>query len=301
MPPNFKQQQAQPPTVMVFDSGVGGLSVCQSILASCPDVRIVYVADNAAFPYGTKSDEYLRERIVNVLSEQYITYHPDMLVIACNTASTLVLPELRERLSIPVVGVVPAIKPAASETQTGVIGLLATSATVQRSYTDQLISDFAPHCEVVRVGSSRLVEIAEEYLRGEPVSGVELGEIISSFFCEDLSATVDKIVLGCTHFPLLRAQLEESSPKGVEWIDSGDAIALRVKNLLKNEAQEQVSSCSYQTDNLIHHVIFTGDELINEFFESMLFSLGFKHFKLAGNISFEQKLSKNAYSEKPKG
>ncbi len=269
---------------MVFDSGVGGLSVCQSILVSCLGVRIVYVADNAAFPYGTKSDDYLRERIVTVLSDQYITHQPDVLVIACNTASTLVLPDLRERLSIPVVGVVPAIKPAALETKTGVIGLLATSATVRRSYTDQLISEFAPHCDVVRVGSSRLVEMAEEHLRGEAVSELELGEITSSFFSENLSAPIDKVVLGCTHFPLLRAQLEKCSPKGVEWVDSGDAIALRVKNLLEHLIGEHSSPSNHQTDKLIHEVIFTGNELANDFFKSMLCSLGFKSFKLAGRI-----------------
>jgi len=279
---NLKAQQALSPTVMVFDSGVGGLSVCQSILVSCPSVRIVYVADNAAFPYGTKTDDYLRERIVSVLSDQCMTHQPDVLVIACNTASTLVLPDLRERLSIPVVGVVPAIKPAALESKTGVIGLLATSATVQRSYTDQLISEFAPHCDVVRIGSSRLVEMAEEYLRGESVSELELRDITSSFFSEDLSIPIDKVVLGCTHFPLLREQLEKNSPKGVEWIDSGDAIALRVKGLLNNLIGEHTSSCSYQTDNLIHDVIFTGNELANEFFKSSLCSLGFKTFKLAG-------------------
>ena len=286
---------------MVFDSGVGGLSVCQSIFAACPDVRIVYVADNAAFPYGTKSDEYLRMRIVKVLSEQYITHSPDILVIACNTASTLVLPDLRASLSIPVVGVVPAIKPAALASKTGVIGLLATSATVQRSYTDQLISEFAPQCNVVRVGSRRLVEIAEEYLRGLPVNERELREITSSFFEGGLSAPVDRIVLGCTHFPLLRAQLEAISPKGVEWIDSGDAVALRVRGLLKLCVQGHASSDNMQTDSLMHHVVFTGNGQTNEFFKSMLCTLGFTHFKLSINVSREKVLSENAYSEKPKG
>ena len=290
MPHKVTNQQVSPPMILVFDSGVGGLSVCQSILALCSDVRIVYIADNAAFPYGTKSDEYLRARIVKVLSEQCAARQPDVLVIACNTASTLVLPDLRERLSIPVVGVVPAIKPAASGTQTGVIGLLATPATIQRTYTNQLISDFAPHCKMVRVGSSRLVEIAEEYLRGEPVNGVELTEITSSFFDESHNASIDKIVLGCTHFPLLRDQLEESSPKSVEWMDSGNAIAQRVKALLENVAWKQASSSRNQPVKIIHHIIFTGDCPTNEFFESMLYSLGFKYVKLAGNISPDHKL-----------
>lgn len=267
------------PTVLVFDSGVGGLSVCQSILMRCPECRILYTADNAAFPYGTKSETYLRKRILDVLSAQCEKYQPDIVVIACNTASTLVLPDLRAALSLPVVGVVPAIKPAATESRTGVIGLLATAATVRRSYTDQLVSEFAPHCEVVRVGSSRLVEIAEAYLIGQAVDHSELVEITSAFFCDSLERPVDKIVLGCTHFPLLREALECTAPNRVEWVDSGDAIAKRVQGLIQHLKVNITAS-----DTPMHRIMFTGENIVNPHFETRLSLLGFDQFEVEGNI-----------------
>lgn len=269
----------RPPTVLVFDSGVGGLSVCQSILSHCSGVRIVYVADNASFPYGTKSEDFLRRRITTVLSGQCEQYQPDMLVIACNTASTLVLSDLREILSIPVVGVVPAIKPAAETTQTGVIGLLATSATVQRRYTDQLVADFAAHCDVIRVGSSRLVEIAELHLRGDEVSETELTGILADFFCQTLPRPVDKIVLGCTHFPLLKTQLERCVPYAVEWIDSGSAIANRIKGLFDTAGLTLDASIAP-----LHFVRFTGAAVANEHFNRRLSLLGFQDFEIEEHI-----------------
>ena len=280
MSPSIINEVAQrPPTVLVFDSGVGGLSVCQSILSLCSGVRIVYVADNASFPYGTKSEDYLRSRITTVLSGQCEQYQPDMLVIACNTASTLVLSDLREMLSIPVVGVVPAIKPAAETTQTGVIGLLATSATVQRHYTDQLVADFAAHCDVIRVGSSRLVEMAELYLRGDEVSEAELKGILAEFFCEALSRPVDKIVLGCTHFPLLKTQLEQCAPYPIEWIDSGSAIAKRIQGLFDSVGLTLDASITP-----MHRVRFTGAAVANDHFNHSLSLLGFQHFEIEEHI-----------------
>ncbi len=274
-PSAIEEVVQRPPTVLIFDSGVGGLSICQSILSRCSGVRIIYVADNASFPYGTKSEDYLRRRITFVLSGQCEQYQPDMLVIACNTASTLVLSDLRAVLSIPVVGVVPAIKPAAETTQTGVIGLLATAATVQRHYTDQLVADFATHCDVIRVGSSRLVEMAESYLRGESVSETELAEILADFFCNTMPRRVDKIVLGCTHFPLLKAQLEQCAPHPVEWIDSGNAIAKRVTGLFDSAGLASDSSIE-----LMHKVRFTGSAVANKHFNQRLRLLGFQDFEI---------------------
>lgn len=265
----------RPPSVLVFDSGVGGLSICQSILLHCPGVCIIYVADNASFPYGTKSEDYLRSRITTVLSKQCEQYQPDILVIACNTASTLVLSDLRDMLTIPVVGVVPAIKPAAESTKTGAIGLLATPATVQREYTDQLVDDFAAHCDVIRVGSSRLVEMSERYLRGAGVNQTELADILAGFFCESLSRSVDKIVLGCTHFPLLKPHLERCVPHAIEWIDSGSAIAKRIKGLCGS--LELALDASIEP---MHSVRFTGVAEANEHFNDHLLLLGFQNFEI---------------------
>ena len=167
---------------MLCDSGVGGLSICPPLLAALPDVHISYLADFEGFPYGTRSEQSLRDRVLSLVTPLMDQVQPDVLVIACNTASTLLLPDLRACLKIPVVGVVPAIKPAAVHSLTKKIGLLATPATVTRTYIDQLIEDFAPDSLVIKVGSSRLVELAEDWLFGRPVDRAEINAILLPFF-----------------------------------------------------------------------------------------------------------------------
>lgn len=220
---------SRPPRVLVFDSGVGGLSILAEIHARLPQCELVYACDNAAFPYGTKNEEELVERVDIVLKALIRQVAPDIVVVACNTASTVALPRIRAHFHNPVVGVVPAIKPAAKITSTRVIGLLATPGTVARPYTQRLIEDFASHCLVHRLGSRRLVEIAESKLRNRPADIGEIRDIISPLFAD---ADMDTVVLACTHFPLLRAELEAAAPRAVQWIDSGEAIARRVENLL---------------------------------------------------------------------
>ena len=214
-------------TVLIFDSGVGGLSVYQELQALIPQVQYIYAFDNAAFPYGELEEDVLLQRTQHIVCSLAEQHNVDLIVIACNTASTIVLPTLRERLSIPVVGVVPAIKPAATLSQTKVIGLLATPATIHRSYTHELISSFASDCEVRMIGSTRLVEIAEEKLRGLPVSINEIAEIIKPW-----QKDVDCIILGCTHFPLIKDEIRQALDKAIVIVDSGKAIANRVKGLL---------------------------------------------------------------------
>ncbi|PSW13135.1 glutamate racemase [Photobacterium sanctipauli] len=213
--------------VLIFDSGVGGLSIYQEIYRQLPQVQYVYAFDDAAFPYGELPDSELIERTSHIVTRLVERHQVDLVVIACNTASTIVLPSLREQLSIPVVGVVPAIKPAALASKRKAIGLLATPATITRQYTDILISQFANDCEVLRIGSTRLVEMAEEKLRGKPVSITELREILSAW-----QGKVDCIVLGCTHFPLIKEEVLLAVGEKVQVIDSGMAIANRVKALL---------------------------------------------------------------------
>ena len=160
--------------VAVYDSGVGGLSILQALMQSLPDLEYLFVSDNAAYPYGTKAEDEVLARANVVVRELIDRYSPEALVIACNTASTVCLPSLRSRFDIPIIGVVPAIKPAAQESSSKTIGLLATPATIKRAYTQGLIDEFAENCEVIRVGSSRLVDIAEMKLRGQDVSNDEL-------------------------------------------------------------------------------------------------------------------------------
>jgi glutamate racemase len=215
---------------LIFDSGVGGLSVLSEILRVRPTLSYVYVADNAGLPYGDKSAEWLQQRVSAVIGAALQMYTPKLLVIACNTASTLVLPQLRSEVSFPVVGVVPAIKPAAAISKNRVIGLLATPATVNRVYTDGLIQDFAKDCHVIRVGSSRLVELVERKLRDQPFPLDELQRICEPFLVA--TPQPDTIVLGCTHFPLVPAEIKTVLP-GMTLVDSGAAIAQRVQTLLE--------------------------------------------------------------------
>src|SRR5690606_36569535 len=217
------------PRVLVFDSGVGGLSILAEIRARVPHCELVYACDNGAFPYGTKGEEELVARVDWVLKALIRATAPDIVVVACNTASTVALPHVHAHFQKPVVGVVPAIKPAAKLTQSGVIGLLATPATVARPYTLGLIADFASHCTVHRLGSARLVQIAEDKLRGQTPKTTEIRYIISPLLADP---ALDTLVLACTHFPLLRAELEAADPRPVQWVDSGEAIARRVLDLL---------------------------------------------------------------------
>ncbi|MFP1681054.1 glutamate racemase [Alloalcanivorax sp. C16-1] len=219
--------------VLIFDSGVGGLSVVRALRAQLPGVPLAYVCDNAALPYGTKADDWLVARIVAVCAAAVAASGARALVVACNTASTLALEALRERLVIPVVGTVPAIKPAAALSRSGVIGLLATSATVCRPYTDRLIADFAAGHIVQRVAADTLVAQAERLIAGEPLDPDALDRALAPLWAEE---RLDTVVLGCTHFPLLSDVLAERAPRPVHWVDSGAAIARRVAQVLDPSA-----------------------------------------------------------------
>lgn len=221
--------------IVIFDSGVGGLSIYQEIKQSLPGLRVIYCSDTAAFPYGPKPEDEVVDRTSFCLGKLAQKYNPALAVIACNTASTISLPRVRRELDIPVVGVVPAIKTASEESRSRCIGLLATPGTVERDYTDQLINDFADDCHVIRVGSSDLVHLAEQHLRGEFIEPGQLKEIVAPFFTNGHQA--DAIVLGCTHFPLLRDELSKVSPDSVQWVDSGAAIARRVKYLIEHQPE----------------------------------------------------------------
>ncbi len=209
--------------VLVFDSGVGGLSILEAIRNQKPELSYAFVGDNAGLPYGDKAEAWLLERVPRVIEKALLSIECRLLVVACNTASTVVLPTLRSQFRFPVIGVVPAIKPAALISRKKIIGLLATPATIQRRYTDTLITEFAADCQVIKVGSSRLVTIAEEKLRGIRPDRQELTSILEPF----VMAGPDVVVLGCTHFPLLQHEFTALLPT-IVWVDSGQAIAQRV-------------------------------------------------------------------------
>src|SRR5260370_3187169 len=197
---------ASPPTILVFDSGVGGLTVLREIVGARPDAHYVYVADDAFFPYGHHAEEQIIARVVPLIGELIKTHAPDLVVIACNTASTLVMSHLRSAYTVPFVGTVPAIKPACARSKTRRVSVLGTSGTVKREYTKKLIEDFGQGCEVTLVGSPELASLAEAALRGHEVSDRDIFAEIAPCFVgagADQSARTDTIVLACTHYPLL--------------------------------------------------------------------------------------------------
>ena len=215
------------PRVLVFDSGVGGLSIVEAIDDLLSEWQLIYLADNAFFPYGDQPEEVVVERCVELITTTLAVHSADLIVIGCNTASTVVLPALRARFSCPVIGVVPAIKPAALQSHNRRIGLLATPATVRRPYLESLISEFALDCTITRVGSSELVRLAENWMATTTIDPRVLARILDPL----QEAGVDTVVLGCTHFPLIRPLLESVLGAGVNWVDSGSAIARRIQYL----------------------------------------------------------------------
>jgi len=218
--------------VLIFDSGVGGLSVVSEIRKALPDIQLTYVADDEFRPYGDKSEQQLRTRLPGLIWHMVETARPDIVVIACNTASTTALNEIRARVDIPVIGVVPAIKPAAALSRTKTIAVLGTPGTVKRRYVDGLIDDFAQGCHVILQGSVNLVDLAERKLSGKEIDLAEVRAEISPMFAGRSGADIDAVVLACTHFPLLADELKASVSQSVHWIDSGEAIANRVRSVL---------------------------------------------------------------------
>jgi glutamate racemase len=214
--------------ILFFDSGVGGLSVVGPARALLPTAPFVYAADSAGFPYGTKSEGEIAARVPALLGRLVERYRPRLVVIACNTASTIALSAVRNALDVPVVGTVPAIRPAALISKTRVIGVLGTEATVRQPYVDRLSAEFASDCTVIRHGSAALVTVAEGHLRGEPVAHDAVVAAIAPLFAAPAGARIDTVVLACTHFPLIADALTAASPHPVNFVDGSAGIARRI-------------------------------------------------------------------------
>ena len=221
-----------PATILVFDSGVGGLTVYREIKAALPAAHYIYVADDAGFPYGDQPEDALIQRILKVMGVAIAAHRPDLVVIACNTASTLALTQLRATFSVPFVGTVPAIKPACAQSQSKRIAVLGTQSTVGREYTRALIREFAAGCDVVLVGSAHLATYAEAELAGAPVADDAIKAEIAPCFVDMQSRRTDTVVLACTHYPLLTARFQAVAPWPVDWLDPAPAIARRVADLI---------------------------------------------------------------------
>ena len=223
------------PRILVFDSGLGGLTVFRALAAQRPDADYVYAADDLGFPYGPKSEAEVTALVLAALAGLIADHAPDCVVIACNTASTLVLPVLRARWpEIPFVGTVPAIKPAAELSQSRLISVLATPGTVARDYTRDLIEKFAQDCEVTLVGSKYLASLAEAHMRGESVADEEIAREIAPCFVSHDGRRTDAIVLACTHYPLLQDFFARLAPWPLRWIDPAPAIARRADHVISD-------------------------------------------------------------------
>ncbi|MBV8686103.1 MAG: glutamate racemase [Alphaproteobacteria bacterium] len=222
--------------LLVFDSGVGGLSVFAAIRARLPAAPLVYVADRAGYPYGTKPAALIEARVPALLGRLAERFDPELIVIACNTASTIALDAVRGALDLPIVGTVPAIKPAAALSRTRTIGVLGTEATVRQPYVDRLAAEFAADCRVLRHGSAALVELAERKLRGEPGAPDDYREAMAGLFAQPGGDEVDTIVLACTHFPLVEEELAAAAPRPVAFVDGKEGIARRTAWLTRERA-----------------------------------------------------------------
>lgn len=220
--------------LLIFDSGVGGLSVLGPIRTALPTAPIVYVADNAGYPYGTKDPKVIEARVPALLGRLVERFDPELIVIACNTASTIALDAVRSALDLPIVGTVPAIKPAAETSATRVIGVLGTEATVRQPYVDRLSEEFASDCTILRHGSAELVDLAEAKLRGEPTDPAAYRAILDGLLDQSGGDRMDTVVLACTHFPLVEKELAAAAPRPLRFVHGGNGIARRTTWLTRD-------------------------------------------------------------------
>src|SRR4051794_11795619 len=257
--------------LLVFDSGVGGLSVANEIRALLPRARLVYVADRAAYPYGTKRPEEIEARVPAILGRLAERFDPELIVIACNTASTIALDAVRSALDLPIVGTVPAIKPAAALSRTRAIGVLGTDATMRQPYVDRLAAEFAADCNVVRHGSAELVELAEAKLRGEEAELSAYRAILDGLFAQPGGERVDTIVLACTHFPLIEEELAAASSHPVQFVDGKEGIARRVAALTAHR--------EWPAEAPEHRALFTGGAAGLEAYRPAFAAFGFAELR----------------------
>ena len=221
--------------ILLFDTGVGGLSILEPVRRLLPRAPIAYAMDREGFPYGTKDPADLQVRIPALLGRLAEHVDPRIIVIACNTASVIALDPVREALHLPIVGTVPAIKPAAEISKTRVIGVLGTESTVRQPYVDNLSREFAADCTVIRHGSARLVELAEEHVAGAAPDIDEYRRVLDGLFSQPRGEEIDTVVLACTHFPLVEEQLAAAAPHPVRFVHGGDGIARRVAHLTEGQ------------------------------------------------------------------
>jgi glutamate racemase len=221
--------------ILLFDSGVGGLSVLAQVRKVLPDAPVIYTADNGGLPYGPKTEAEVAARVCGLLGRMSERYRPRLICIACNTASTIALGMVRDVLAVPIVGTVPAIKPAAEKTRSGTIGLLGTAATIRQPYVDRLAAEFAADQRLLRHAAPELVTAAEAKLRGEPVDPEVIARAVAGLRGQPGGEDIDTVVLACTHFPLLHNELAAAFGGGVAFVDGAAGIARRIVHLTQGQ------------------------------------------------------------------
>lgn len=221
--------------VLFFDSGIGGLSVLAAARALMPQMPVVYAADSAGFPYGTRPEGEIAARVPALLGRLVERYRPHLIVIACNTASTIALAAVRAALDLPIVGTVPAIKPAALLSKSRVFGVLGTDATVRQPYVDRLAAEHGADCTVLRHGSAALVQLAEAKLRGDPLDPAIARDALYGLLDQPGGDRMDTVALACTHFPLVEAELAAAAPHPITFVHGGDGIARRIAFLTQDQ------------------------------------------------------------------
>jgi len=236
--------------ILLFDSGVGGLTVLAELRKLLPQAPVIYFADTAGLPYGEKTEAEIAARVAGLLGRLSERYSPRLITIACNTASTIALGMVREVLHVPIVGTVPAIKPASEMTRTGVIGLLGTAATIRQGYVDRLEADFANDKRLIRHAAPRLVAAAEALLRGEPLDPSVFEEAAAGLRSQPGGEDIDTVVLACTHFPLIENQLHAALGTNVEFVHGAEGIARRIAYLTQGQQFLR---------NIPDFALFTGD------------------------------------------
>jgi glutamate racemase len=219
-------------SILVFDSGIGGLTILREVRVALPGRRIVYVGDDAGFPYGEWDEEQLIPRIVDLFERCVEAYTPELAIVACNTASTLIMPALRARFDIPIVGTIPPIKPAANQTASGLVSVLATPGTVKRPMVQKLVADYSGDADITLIGSTGLARLAEEHMQGLTIDQEKLSAELAPCFIEREGKRTDIVVLGCAHYPFLVHEMRRLAPWPVDWIEPAEAIARRVLSLI---------------------------------------------------------------------
>lgn len=257
--------------ILLFDSGVGGLTVYDALRAVLPQAPVIYAADLAGLPYGTKTEAQIAARVAGLLGRMAERWQPRLACIACNTASTIALGMVRDVLEIPVVGTVPAIKPAAALTRTGTIGLVGTEATIRQRYVDDLETQFAAGKRLLRVAAPGLVQAAEAKLRGHPVDPALIADVHARLSAMAASGAgderIDTLVLACTHFPLLSDELAAAFGTEVAQVDGAAGIARRIAHLLEGQ--------SFATGGAPNRFVVTGPLAGADGLERVLAARGF--------------------------